>query len=88
MGDEKETLEERADKYYEFQPGDFIPLIGSLRYNRRTLRGYGDEREEAGKKYLLSRSAQINSRRTLLMIYSLLFVMGAAKFIETVYGKL
>ncbi len=75
--------EERTDKYYEFQPDDFIPVIGSLRYNRRALRGYGVECEAAGKKYLLSRTAQINSRRTLLMIYSLLFVMGAAKVIET-----
>ncbi|MDI6738263.1 MAG: hypothetical protein QME12_07175 [Nanoarchaeota archaeon] len=79
----RDNLEEKTRKYYEFQPADFIPLIGSLRYNRRTLRGAHDECEAAGKKYMPSLSVKITPRRTFLMIYSLIFVMGAAKFLET-----
>ncbi|MBU2637952.1 MAG: hypothetical protein KJ955_03200 [Nanoarchaeota archaeon] len=83
MEGNQENLEETTEKYYEFKPNDFIPISGMFRYNRRSLNGYLDDCKAAGKKYMPSLSAKITPRRTFLMIYSIVFVMGAAKFLET-----
>lgn len=82
------NLEEKTKEYYEFKPSDFIPIVGTLHYNRRTLNGYLDECKEAGKRFIPSTSAKIAPRRILLILYSLAFAMGAAKLLEAAYDKL
>lgn len=84
---EEDNLEQKTERYYEFKSKDFVPVSGLFRYNRRTLNGYLDECQKAGKT-IVPAFIHTVPRRTLLFVYNLAFVMGTAKVLEMLYDKL